>query len=87
MAQAIYDFDRIQIAAALAHLYSLANVNIEDSAAADMALRLYRLGFDFGDALHHASSAHCTEFITFDQRSLAKPAKRHALKPPVVIPY
>lgn len=86
VAQALYGFGRAEIAAALDHLTSLANVSIEDSSAADAALRLYRLGFDFGDALHHASSASCTEFLSFDRRSLAKPAQRHSLKPPVSVP-
>ncbi len=86
VAQALYGFGRADIVAVLDNLFGLANVSIEDSAAADAALRLYRLGFDFGYALHHGSSANCAEFISFDQRSVAKRAKRHALVPPVTFP-
>ena len=58
------------------HLLGLANVTVEDWQAVDSALDLYDAGIDFADALHLGKSAHCTEFITFDDKRFAKKMTR-----------
>jgi predicted nucleic-acid-binding protein len=68
-------------------LLSLAHVEVEDRAAVEHALGNLRRGLDFADALHHASSAACDAFLTFDARRFAGRARRMALAPPVRTPH
>ncbi len=72
------------IAKSMAHLLSLPNVHVEDSAAVRAAIRAMVQGFDFADALHAAASASVERFVTFDTK-LVKRAARHATRPPVVL--
>jgi predicted nucleic-acid-binding protein len=67
----------------LAHLMALPGVTIEDHEQVEIALRHYRAGVDFADALHHASSEACSELLTFDDRRYVRRAARLELKPPV----
>ena len=39
--------------------------------------------FDFADALHHASSRHCSSVATFDDKKFARRASAKGWKPPV----
>jgi hypothetical protein len=43
-------------------------------------------GFDFADALHHASSRHCEVFTTFDTKGFAKRAAAQGWVPRVQAP-
>ena len=61
-------------------------VEVEDRATVENALGNLRAGFDFADALHHASSRSCTAFLSFDARRFARKARRMALTPPVRVP-
>lgn len=67
----------------LSHLLALPNVEIEDRVAVELAAAALADGFDFADALHHASSRHCTSMATFDDKKFAKRAAEKAWKPPV----
>lgn len=81
-----YHFEPAQINAVLQHLLGLGNVTIEHADAAETALRYYQKGIDFADALHLASSQHCSMLLTFDDRKFARRARRLGLKPPVAVP-
>ncbi len=81
-----YELKPVQIHAALTHLLGLANVTIEHANAVETALRYYQQGIDFADALHLASSQHCSMLLTFDDRKFARRARRLGLKPPVTVP-
>ena len=67
----------------LLHLLALPNVEIEDRVAVELAAAALGDGFDFADALHHASSRHCASMATFDDKKFAKRAATKAWKPPV----
>ena len=70
----------------LAHLLSLAHVEIEDKVAVQAATNALAQGFDFADALHHASYRSCASVATFDDKGFARRAKRLGLKPSVIVP-
>ena len=67
----------------LLHLLDLPNVEIEDRVAVELASAALSDGFDFADALHHASSRHCASMATFDDKKFAKRATAKGWKPPV----
>lgn len=67
----------------LFHLLALPNVEIEDRVAVEQAAAALGDGFDFADALHHASSRHCASMVTFDDKKFAKRAASRSWKPPV----
>lgn len=67
----------------LAHLLAMPNVNIEDRVAVELAAVALGDGFDFADALHHASSRHCTSMATFDDKKFARRASAKGWKPAV----
>ncbi len=70
-----YKFDRQAILEALEALLGLPNVSAEDSVEVTEALKGYKAGLDFADALHVSSSAAAAlRFATFDG-VLAKQAK------------
>jgi predicted nucleic-acid-binding protein len=69
-----------------AHLLSLAHVEIEDKVAVQAATTALAQGFDFADALHHASYRSCASVATFDDKGFARRAKRVGLKPDVTVP-
>ena len=69
----------------LAHLLSLAHVEIEDKVAVQAAANALTQGFDFADALHHASYRSCASVATFDDKGFARRAKRVGLKPGVIV--
>ena len=72
-----------QIEGVLRHLLSLVYVEIEDKVAVQTALAALAQGFDFADALHHASYRTCAAVATFDNKSFARRAKKAGLKPAV----
>ncbi len=67
----------------LTHLLSLPNLDMEDRVAVELAVAALSDGFDFADALHHASSRHCTSLATFDDKKFARRASAKGWKPPV----
>lgn len=67
----------------LLHLLALPNVDMEDRVAVELAAAALGDGFDFADALHHASSRHCTSMATFDDKKFAKRAAAKGSKPAV----
>jgi predicted nucleic-acid-binding protein len=69
-----------------AHLLSLVHVEIEDKVAVQAATTALAQGFDFADALHHASYRSCASVATFDDKGFARRAKRVGLKPDVTVP-
>jgi predicted nucleic-acid-binding protein len=68
------------------HLISLPNVTVEDYAAVDTALRWSVSGIEFPDALHLASSRHCLEMLTFDDKRFAKRVSKAGIVPACRIP-
>jgi predicted nucleic-acid-binding protein len=72
-----------EVVAVLEHLLSLPNVELEDRQACLWATTALREGFDFADALHHASCRQCASVATFDDKKFAKRAAAKAWKPPV----
>jgi predicted nucleic-acid-binding protein len=81
----VYGIGRKDIVRSLEHLLALPNVEVEDRPAVQGALANLRAGFDFADALHHASSRACAALVTFDARRFANRARRMSLSPPVRI--
>jgi len=69
----------------LTHLLAMPNVSIEDRVAVEQAAAALGDGFDFADALHHASSRHCTSMVTFDDKRFARRASAQGWKPPVKV--
>lgn len=74
-----------EVLSVLRHLVSMPNVQIEDRVAIELAISALADGFDFYDALHHASSRHCTSLATFDDHELAHRAATRGWKPPVTV--
>jgi predicted nucleic-acid-binding protein len=70
----------------LLHLLSLAHIEVEDKVAVHAATDALAQGFDFADALHHASYRSCASVATFDDKGFARRAKRAGLKPDVIVP-
>jgi predicted nucleic-acid-binding protein len=71
---------------AMEHLLGMTHVTVERWEQVKDALELHRQGLDFADALHWASSSACRQFLTFDERSFARRARRLNLEPEVVAP-
>jgi predicted nucleic-acid-binding protein len=81
-----YEFSCKQIAAAFEHLLALPQVSIQNEAAVRAALVAYGEGFDFADALHHASYAACESVATFHDKGFARKANKRAMLPRVSVP-
>jgi predicted nucleic-acid-binding protein len=69
----------------LEHLLAMPHVDVEDRVAVELAISALGDGFDFADALHHASARHCTSMATFDDKKFARRATAKAWKPPVKV--
>ncbi|OYU43390.1 MAG: nucleotide-binding protein [Burkholderiales bacterium PBB4] len=67
----------------LEHLLAMPHVEVEDRVAVELAIAALGDGFDFADALHHASARHCTSMATFDDKKFAKRATAKGWKPSV----
>jgi predicted nucleic-acid-binding protein len=72
-----------QVRQVISHLLSMEHVEIEDKVAVQFATTALSQGFDFADALHHASYRTCASVATFDDKGFARRAKRVGLKPMV----
>lgn len=71
------------VLAVLTHLLGMPNLQVEDRVAVELATTALGDGFDFADALHHASSRHCSSVATFDDQRFARRASAKGWKPPV----
>ena len=78
-----YKSPDVDVLTVMRHLQALPNVEIEDRVAVELAVDALADGFDFADALHHASYRLCTSVATFDDRKFARRATVRAWKPPV----
>ena len=79
----VYGIARKDVVRTIEHLLALPNMQVEDRPVVESALANLRSGFDFADALHHASSRSCAALVTFDSRRFATRARRMSLAPPV----
>lgn len=70
----------------LDHLIGMPHVTVERWEDVKDALDLQGQGLDFADALHWACSRQCSAFFTFDDKRLARRAKRLGLSPAVKLP-
>ena len=80
-----YKLSKTQVADVLEHMLSLPQLTIEDRVAVELAAHAIAQGFDFADALHHASSRHCSEVATFDAKGFANRTAKHHWKPKVTL--
>ena len=81
-----YHFTGEEILAVFQHLLSLSNVTLEDRTTLEQAITNFGLGFDFADALHHASYQNCENVVSFDDKKFARKAVRIGLNPVVIVP-
>jgi len=81
-----YRFTASEIISVFQHLLSLEYVNLEDRASIEQAVSNFELGFDFADALHHASYKECDSVASFDDKKFARRAMRVGLNPAVIVP-
>ena len=81
-----YRFERTQVQTVLRHLLSMPHLTIERREQVQHAVALHATGFDLADALHHAAYVECKRMASFDDRGLARRAKRQGLMPTVFVP-
>ena len=81
-----YQFTSSDIGTVFQHLLSLKHVMLEDRTSIQQAITNFEHGFDFADALHHASYKDCINIASFDDKKFAKRAKRIGLMPVVLVP-
>ncbi|HYQ91014.1 MAG TPA: type II toxin-antitoxin system VapC family toxin [Candidatus Competibacteraceae bacterium] len=84
--RAFYGFTAVDFRRVIDHLLGLPNVSIEEWPRVVDALAWHHQGLDFADALHLRASYHCDAFVSFDDRRLARRAKRLGVKPSVQVP-
>lgn len=84
--RAFYGFATADFVRVIEHLLGLPQVSVEQWPRVLDALKSHAEGLDFADALHLHASAHCTEFMSFDDRKFARRANRLGLTPRVLIP-
>ncbi len=80
-----YGVAPLQMQDVFLHLLSLQQLELEDRVAVQSAADALSSGFDFADALHHASYRHCSAVATFDDKGFVRRAGKAALKPPVTL--
>ena len=69
----------------LRHLQALPNLVLDDRLGVDWAIDALADGFDFADALHHASYRQCRQVATLDDKKFARRATDRCWKPPVKV--
>lgn len=72
------------VAAVFSHLLTMPHVQVQDRQALQSACAALAQGFDFADALHHASSRHCDALATFDEKGFARRAAAQGWAPKVL---
>lgn len=81
-----YKLEARTVAKVFSHLLSMPQVQMQDRQALQSACDALKQGFDFADALHHASSRHCDALVTFDAKGFAKRAAAKAWVPKMLVP-
>jgi len=81
-----YDVAAESFCGAVDHLLGMPHVTVERWEAVKDAVDLHRRGFDFADALHWATSASCSQLLSFDDRGFVRRARRLKLAPEVAVP-
>ena len=81
-----YETEPTAFCDAIEHLLGMPHVTVERWQAVKDAVALHRRGLDFADALHCMCSDGCERFVTFDDRKLARRARRLKFKPEVALP-
>ena len=74
-----------EVQAVMNHLLGMPNLDIEDRVSLELASAALAQGFDFADALHHASCRHCTSMVTFDDKRFARRAHTAGWNPQVKV--
>ena len=74
------------VADVFTHLLAMPHLQVQDRQALQSACDALTQGFDFADALHHASSRHCDVLVTFDTKGFAKRASAQGWAPKVLVP-
>ena len=74
------------VAEVFTHLLAMPHLQVQDRQALQSACDALTQGFDFADALHHASSRHCDVLVTFDTKGFAKRASVQGWAPRVQAP-
>lgn len=67
-----YKFKPVKIGQALRKVFGLPNVYLTDEKLILQVIEWHEKGVDFADAFHLASSNHCLEFYTFDDKFIKK---------------
>lgn len=80
-----YGFAPADIISVFEYLLSRPQVEIEAQDQVVTAFKGFRDGHDFADALHHASDRDGTRMASFDDRCLARRAKRMGLIPSITV--
>jgi predicted nucleic-acid-binding protein len=80
-----YQFTATEIVSIFQHLLSLEHVSLEDRTSIEQAVANFERGFDFADALHHASYKTCDRVASFDDKKFARRAMRIGLNPVVIV--
>lgn len=83
--RAFYETDAAAFCGTITHLVGMPHVVVERWEAVNDAIELHRGGLDFADALHWTCSAHCREFLSFDDRRFVRRARPLKRPPPVVL--
>jgi predicted nucleic-acid-binding protein len=74
------------VAAVFHHLLAMPHVQLQDRQALQNACDALGQGFDFADALHHASGRHCDAMATFDDKGFVQRAAAKGCVPKVLVP-
>jgi predicted nucleic-acid-binding protein len=80
-----YDMPAGDVANLFDDLLAVDNITVDRAAVVAEAIRGYRRGLDFSDALHIALSTTCGSLASFDSRFVKK-SRRLASRPPVESP-
>lgn len=80
-----YEVEPESFCQAILHLLGMPHVTVERWEAVKDAIDLHRRGLEFADALHWACSSACERFVTFDDKRLARRARRLGLMPEIVV--
>ena len=70
-----YGFDPNKLSQAFTLLCALPNVTVGEAAAVRQAAARLAKGWDFADALHHALSEGCVDFLSFDDHLVKRAAR------------
>ncbi|MTW19708.1 type II toxin-antitoxin system VapC family toxin [Allochromatium palmeri] len=81
-----YGFSPTEIATVMQHVLSLSHVEIEERDRVVQAISHAAAGLEFADALHLSSYRNCDRMASFDDRKLARRAKRLNLTPRIFVP-